>query len=96
MSGTTLSSDNLDPRRRKILFRCWHRGTKEMDFIFGRFVDSEIAGLNDDELDAFEALMEYPDRDLFAWLSGEATPPDEVQTGIYKKVFDFHHKGSSK
>ncbi len=67
-----------------------------MDFVFGRFVDSEIAGLDDAELDIFEVLMEYPDRDLFSWISGEVTPPDEVQTGVYAKVVAFHQQSEKK
>jgi len=67
-----------------------------MDYIFGHFVDSEVAGLSDEELDAFEILMEYPDRDLFAWLSGEVVPPDEVQTDIYDKVYAFHHANKAE
>jgi antitoxin CptB len=86
---TTRSSADLDPRRRKILFRCWHRGTKEMDLVFGRFADSEIDDLIDDDLDAFEVLMEYPDRDLFSWISGEIMPPADVQTGIFSKIVAF-------
>src|SRR6185312_2474810 len=37
MTGSTRSSDGLDERRRRLLFRCWHRGTREMDLILGRF-----------------------------------------------------------
>jgi antitoxin CptB len=33
MSASTRSSDGLDDRRKRLLFRCWHRGTKEMDYI---------------------------------------------------------------
>ena len=29
MTGSTRSSDGLDPRRRRLLFRSWHRGTRE-------------------------------------------------------------------
>ena len=87
--ATTRSSAELDPRRRKILFRCWHRGTKEMDLVFGRFADSEIDGLDNDDLDAFELLMEFPDRDLFSWISGEVMPPVDVQTKIYSKIVSF-------
>ncbi|MCP5001399.1 MAG: succinate dehydrogenase assembly factor 2 [Hyphomicrobiales bacterium] len=92
MSGTTISSASLDPRRRKILFRCWHRGTKEMDLVLGKFVDRELVGLNDNELADLEVLMEYPDRDLFSWISGEVEPPQEVQTGVYNKIITFHQK----
>ena len=45
MSGTTRSSKGLDQRRRKLLFRSWHRGTREMDLIMGRFADATIEQL---------------------------------------------------
>ena len=50
MTGTTRSSEGLDERRKRLLFRCWHRGTREMDLILGRFADTNIASLTDDEL----------------------------------------------
>jgi antitoxin CptB len=46
MTGSTRSSDGLDDRRKRLLFRCWHRGTREMDLILGRFADAEIATLS--------------------------------------------------
>ena len=39
MSGTTRSSADLDVRRRRILFRSWHRGIREMDLLMGQFAD---------------------------------------------------------
>ncbi len=87
--STTRSSAELDMRRRRILFRCWHRGTKEMDLVFGRFADSEIDCLSEEELDQLETLMEHPDRDLFSWISGEVAPPAEVQTGTFDKIIAF-------
>ncbi len=42
MTGTTRTSEGLDARRRKLLFRSWHRGTREMDLIMGRFADVHI------------------------------------------------------
>ena len=61
MTGSTRSSGGLDDRRKRLLFRCWHRGTREMDLILGRFADAEIANLSDDELAEFEYLMDVPD-----------------------------------
>ena len=55
MSGTTRTSADLDPRRRRTLFRAWHRGMREMDLIMGRFADAEIGTLSDEELTTFEA-----------------------------------------
>jgi hypothetical protein len=50
MSGTTRTSADLDPRRRRTLFRAWHRGIREMDLIMGRFADAEIGALSEEEL----------------------------------------------
>ena len=57
MGGTTRSSDGLDTRRRRLLFRCWHRGIREMDLIMGRFADAEIASLTDGELAELALLV---------------------------------------
>src|SRR5215217_8121188 len=61
MTGTTRSSSGLDDRRKRLLFRCWHRGTREMDLILGRFADAEIGGLADLELKQLEDLIALPD-----------------------------------
>jgi antitoxin CptB len=70
MTGSTRSSHGLDERRKRLLFRCWHRGTREMDLILGRFADAAIAGLSDSELAELERLVEVPDPDLYAALTG--------------------------
>lgn len=90
MSGSTRTSADLDPRRRKILFRAWHRGMREMDLIMGRFADAEIATLSDAELDMFEELIEALDRDLLSWVTGEAEVPAEHDTALFRRMKAFH------
>ena len=60
MSGSMLSSAALDERQRKILFRAWRRGMREMDLVMGRFADLYLTGMTEAELDEFERLMEAP------------------------------------
>ncbi|MBN9442091.1 succinate dehydrogenase assembly factor 2 [Bosea sp. (in: a-proteobacteria)] len=90
MSGSTRSSADLDPRRRKILFRAWHRGMREMDLIMGRFADDAIAGFSDAELDEFERLIEVLDRDLLSWVTGETPVPSNYDTELFRKLKAFH------
>jgi antitoxin CptB len=90
MTGTRRSSDDLDVRRRKALFRSWHRGTREMDLVLGRFADAAIADLNDGEMDDYELLMEAPDRDIFKWLTGESETPGNYDTPVFRKIRQFH------
>ena len=91
MSGSTRSSADLDPRRRKVLFRAWHRGMREMDLIMGRFADDAIAGFDEAELDEFERLIEVLDRDLLSWVTGEAAVPENYDTALFRRLKAFHH-----
>ena len=86
MTGTTRSSGGLDDRRKRLLFRCWHRGTREMDLILGRFADAEIATLSDDELSTLERLIEVPDPDLYAALTGEKPLPAEYAGPLFDRI----------
>jgi len=89
MTGSTRSSDGLDDRRKRLLFRCWHRGTREMDLILGRFADAEIAGLTDAELAQLEHLIEVSDPDLYAALSSDALLAPEYRTPLFDRIKSF-------
>lgn len=93
MTGTTRSSADLNPRRRKVLFRSWHRGTREMDLIMGRFADVHIGAFTEAELDEFERLIEVPDRDLFAWVTDKQDTPANYDTAVFRALKAFHSEG---
>lgn len=90
MSGTTLSSDRLEPRRKKALFRAWHRGTREMDLLLGQFADAHLPSFSEDELTAFEGLMETPDQDLFKVLMSDEPPLGDKHEAMIVAVRAFH------
>jgi antitoxin CptB len=96
MTGSTRSSEGLDPRRRKLLFRCWHRGTRETDLIMGRFADAHIADLTEGELDQLEQLIDVLDRDLLAWVTREYPPPKSHDTALFRRLQQFHHGDGPK
>jgi antitoxin CptB len=89
MTGSTRSSGGLDDRRKRLLFRCWHRGTREMDLILGRFADAEIASLGDDELAQLERLIEVPDPDLYAALTSDIRLAPEYAGGVFDRIKSF-------
>ena len=76
-------------RRRRIRFRAWHRGIREMDLLMGGFADAELAQLADVELDQFEHLLDLPDPQVFAWLAGIEDVPAAENTPLLKKVRAF-------
>ena len=89
MTGSTRSSGGLDDRRKRLLFRCWHRGTREMDLILGRFADAAIAGLSDDELVQLDRLIEVPDPDLYAALTSDKPLAAEYQGALFDRIRAF-------
>src|SRR6476620_9659253 len=93
MTGTTRSSDGLDLRRRKLLFRAWHRGMRETDLIMGRFADHALAGFTEPELTDFERLIDVLDRDLLAWVTGEEAVPPDYDTPLFRRMQEFHRSG---
>jgi antitoxin CptB len=87
---TARSSEGLDERRRKMLFRAWHRGLREADLILGRFADAHLATLDDGELAQFDRLLEAPTRDIVSWVMGEFSPPAEDDTPLFRRLCDFY------
>jgi antitoxin CptB len=79
----------LDDRRKRLLFRCWHRGTREMDLILGRFADAEIATLSADELTELERLIEVPDPDLYAALTGDEALARGYASALFDRIRAF-------
>lgn len=80
-----------DTRRKRIAFRAWHRGIRETDLILGRFADANLAGFDPAELDAFEALLDIPDRDLLGWVTGAEPVPADRATPMLHRIIAFHH-----
>lgn len=85
--------DSLDIRRKRLRYQAWHRGTREMDLILGRFVDSCIGDLAEAELADLEILFNWPDPDLFAWIMGQADVPQEADTPLLERIVAFHGGG---
>ena len=86
MSSPTLSSSALDERRRRILFRAWRRGVREMDLIMGRFADAHLPTMTEVELAEFERLLDVPDPQAVAWIIGGEPPPREFQTPLFARL----------
>jgi antitoxin CptB len=76
-------------RRKRLLFRSWHRGTRESDLILGRFADAYLASFEEAQLDRYEVLLDCPDADIFDWVSGRAAPPPEHDHDVTRLLLTF-------
>ena len=84
-----VSLTRSDPRRKRALFRAWHRGTREMDLVMGRFADREIWTLSDSDLTEFERLLDLPEADVFGWVTGQLPTPAGIDAGLLVRLGQF-------
>ena len=57
-------TDDDASRRRRAVFRACHRGTKEMDWLIGRFAHARVPDMSLSVLAEFEHLLQLPDPQL--------------------------------
>ena len=87
--------EGVDIRRKRLRYRSWHRGTREMDFILGAFADACLADLSEAQLGRYEALLENSDPDLFAWIFGGETVPEAWDNDVLKLLRNFKFRVAS-
>ena len=83
--------NDLDASRRRALYRAEHRGTKELDWLLGRFARAELKGMDDAELNAFEEFLALPDPEIQSWLLvRDAVPPEGLASSFVARLKQFH------
>lgn len=82
-------TEPLDTRRKRLLFRSWHRGTKEADLLLGSFAERHLADFTPGQVDRYEALLGAEDVDLLAWIAGRAEPPAERESDVLRLLLAF-------
>ncbi len=81
---------DLDSRRRRAGFRARHRGTKEMDWVLGRFADARLPGMAAVDLEMFEKLLGQPDPEIQAWVLDPVTLQDSAFAELINQLRHFH------
>lgn len=81
-------SEPLDPRRRRLLFRAAHRGTKESDLLVGGFVARHLATLSDADCDQLETILHLTDADLVDWLTRRRTLPPDLALPLLARMIE--------
>ena len=94
MSGAETDFGNLrteqsNLRRKRLLFRCWHRGTQESDLILGPFAETSLADFDRAQLARLEALLDCTDPDLFDWIIMGIAPPPQHDHDVMRLIRNF-------
>lgn len=84
-------SEDLEQRRKRLAFRAWHRGMKELDLLIGGFADRHLAGFSAEQLDRFEALLDVPEPLMYGWLVGGEAPPAAFDHDVMALLLNFKY-----
>lgn len=81
---------DLETRRRRAVYRATHRGTREMDWLMGRYAEKTLPGMDEDQLARFEQFLSLPDPELQKWLMAPDAPTDIEFADLIEEVRQFH------
>jgi antitoxin CptB len=82
---------DVETSRKRLLFRSWHRGTKETDLLLGSFAERHLAGFSAAQLARYEALLEIDDGQLYDWVTGRVAPPPEHDSDVLRLLLAFKY-----
>ncbi|HEY8277402.1 MAG TPA: succinate dehydrogenase assembly factor 2 [Methyloceanibacter sp.] len=85
-----MPANDFELRRRRALYRATHRGSKELDFLLGRFARDEIASMSEGEIETLERLIDVPDPEIAAsFYEGQAIG-DAALDAMITRLRRFH------
>ena len=88
MATSEVAGEDLAIRRRRLRYRAWHRGTRELDLLIGPFVDAFAGVMNDTDLDHLERFLDAPETDLQVWLTGQGEPA-AADRALVERIISF-------
>lgn len=77
---------DIEIYKKKLMFRAWHRGMKELDLLMGTFAQNELKNLQGDELAQFERLIDSEDNDLLNYFNGKQAVPDSLAGSVFERI----------
>ena len=86
------AGEDISIRRRRLRYRAWHRGTKEMDLVLGPFADAHVDAYGAPELDRLETLMDEEDTDLLKWVMGQEPCPPGADADLLGIIIAYRLK----
>ncbi len=68
-------NETIGNKRKRLLFRSWHRGTRELDLLMGTFAERHLPDMTAEELDLYDEILAHPDPDLYNWITAQEPVP---------------------
>lgn len=85
-----MPNQDLAMRRHRALYRATHRGSKELDFLLGRFAAEAIETMTETEICVMERLIDTPDPDIAVALFEGNSLGEPVLDALMVRLRRFH------
>jgi len=85
-----MPNPDLAMRRRRALYRATHRGSKELDFLLGRFAAETIETMTESEICVMERLIDTPDPEIAVGLFEGHSLGEPVLDALMQRLRQFH------
>lgn len=85
---------NISINRKRLIFRSWHRGMREIDLMLGSFADAHLPLFDAAQLTAYDRLLRNSDPDIFNWITGQEPVPPAEDNDVVGLLLDFFKKAS--
>jgi len=96
---TEVPSQSLDPenptvdadilRRKRLIYRSKQRGWLEVDLLLGSWAAVNVPNLTKKQMDEYEAILNLETIDIFNYVNGKDTPPDQYQTDMMRTLQEY-------
>lgn len=81
--------DNISITRKRLIFRSWHRGTREIDLLLGKFAEAHIPQFDEAQLAAYDRFLNNSDPDIFNWITGQEPVPPAEDNAVVSLLLKF-------
>ncbi len=90
MEAAIKDNKTIENKRKRLIFRSLHRGTKEMDIIMGSFAKRFVSSFTEKELCDYDVLLTHNDPDLYNWITGRELAPQNINDmSVFKMLQKF-------
>ena len=88
------AEDNISIKRKRLIFRSWHRGTQEIDLLLGKFAEAHIPQFDAQQLTAYDRFLNNSDPDIFNWITGQEPVPPAEDNDVVALMLNFFRTAS--
>jgi antitoxin CptB len=86
----TAPENNISITRKRLIFRSWHRGTREIDLLLGKFADTHIPAMEAETLALYDRFLNNSDPDIYNWITGQEPVPPAEDNAVVRLLVGFY------